>query len=373
MKVYVVNHTKMKYNKRIITVTCMFLWHCVLAGAQVITGVICDKDTKLPVSNVSVFLDGTSINTITNNLGKFELKTASIINTKLVLQHLSYETAVIDRPFAGLPDTLYIEERINILSEVSVVADRFTRAQKMKAFREQFLGLSRAGRSCTIMNEDDIQIFYNMQTGRLTATSDKPIEVVNSYLGYKVDFTLMDFWVQYGSIVIGSVLNSGNAQTAFFAVVSSFSDMAPDNRRINQRRNNVYERSSNYFFKSFAYDALNENNFRIFNAPLEVDHRQYFATKDTLSQKMIHIIPGTDINKGIVFNNIFDSGSELSGRISVLYRRDVRSEIFFMTDSFGVDRYGNIDRIDSVWFDGQMGANRAGDMLPIDYEPTSAR
>ena len=368
MKVYVVNHTKMKYNKRILIITCMFLWHCVLAGAQVITGVVCDKDTKLPVSNVSVFLNGTSINTITNNLGKFELKTASIINTKLVLRHLSYETAVIDRPFAGLPDTLYIEEQINTLLEVSVVADRFTRAQKMKAFREQFLGLSRAGRSCTIINEDDIQIFYNMQTGRLTAWSDKPIEVVNSYLGYKVDFTLMDFWVQYGSSVIGSVLNSEYAQASFFAVVSSFSDIDPDNRRINQRRENVYERSSNYFFKSFANDVLSENNFRIFNAPLEVDHRQYFATKDTLSQKMIHIIPGTDINKGKVIN----SELELSGKISVLYRRNVRSEIFFMTDSIGVDRYGNIDRIDNVLFGGQMGANRAGDMLPIDYEPATA-
>jgi len=39
-----------------------------------------------------------------------------------------------------------------------------------------------------------------------------------------------------------------------------------------------------------------------------------------------------------------------------------------MTNSFLVDRYGNIDEIDKISFYGQMSELRAGDMLPIDYE-----
>ena len=342
----------------------MFLWYSI-TNAQVITGVVCDKDTKLPVSNVYVFLDGTSINTITNNLGKFELKTAPVINTSLVLQHLSYETTIVDRPYQGLPDTLYIEAKINILDEITVSPDRFTRTQKIRAFREQFLGVSRAGSSCKIINEDDIQLFFNMHTRKLSAFSDKPIVVVNDYLGYKISLILINFEVQYGSNL---TLNRNNVQTSILAVVSSFTDMTPNDSRILQHRDNVYEQSSNYFFKSFANDVLQNNNFRIFNN-FEIDYRQYFAIEDTLSQKKICIIPDTDINK--ISSHL--SESELSGKIYVFYRGNILSEIEFLTDSFLVDRYGNIDCIDKVLFSGQMGENRVGNMLPIDYEPRYPR
>ena len=352
----------MKFHQ-IIIIVIVLLWHS-LASAQVITGIVCDKTTKLPVSDVYVYLDGTFINTITNSSGRFELTTKSVINTKLVLHHLSYETTIIDHPFEGLPDTLYIKEQVKTIREVTVSAERFTREQKMKAFREQFLGMSRAGKSCTITNEDDIQLKVDRQL-RLFASSDKPIVVVNDYLGYTITFILIDFWVQYGS---STRLDNDYAQSSFFSVVSLFTDMAPDNRRIKRRRDNAYELSSNHFFKSFANDSLKEYNFRVFNKSWPVDYRQYFTVKDTLSQKLIIINPDTDIQK----KKEWYTGPKLSGIISVLLRRNllrqnVQSDIYFMTDSFLVDRYGNINQIDKISFVGQMAANRAGNMLPIDY------
>ena len=339
------------------------LWNC-LASAQVITGIVCNQITKTPIADVHVYLDGTSINAVTNASGRFELRPQSIFNTKLVLHHLLYQTAFIDNPFRGLSDTLFIAERSYDLPETIVSAAPFSRAQKMKAFREQFLGKTSAGKSCVILNEDDIQLTVNMQSRTLTASSEKPIEVVNNYLGYKVSFILVDFWVQYLRGVSMFNLNNDNVQGSFFAVASFFEDMAPDNRRIKQRRDNNYESSSNYFFRSFANDSITENKFRIFNRQLPVDHRQYFSTKDTLMQKMITIIPETDINKLILIN----LGQELTGVISVLNRKKIQTDIFFMTDSFLVDRYGNIDEIDKISFSGLMGELRAGDMLPIDYE-----
>ena len=343
--------------KKTITIVILFLWRCVV-GAQVITGVVCDEVTKLPVSDVYVYLDGTSVNTVTNNSGKFELVTRTVFTTKLVLHHLLYETAIIDHPFEELPDTLYIKEQVNTISEVVVYADRFSRKQKMQAFREQFLGMSRAGRSCTIMNEDDIYLYFNMQSHKLFASSDKPIVVVNNYLGYRISFILIDFWVQY----FEANLDYRSIQNSFFAVVSSFSDIAPDNRRIKQRRDDVYEKSSNYFFKSFANDSLYANKFVLYNNRIPVNYQNYFAINDTLSQKQIRIISDTNINRRAYF------GSKPSGLISVLYRNVVQSDIYFMTDTFRVDQYGNIDQIDKIFFTGQMGENRAGDMLPIDYE-----
>ena len=355
----------------------MFLWHC-FASAQVISGVVCDVTTKKPVADVHVYLDGTSINTITNAAGRFELRSRSVFNTKLVLHHLLYKTAIINNPFGRIPDTLFIQERLYDLPEFTVLADRFSRAQKIKAFREQFLGVTRAGKSCVILNEEDIQLSVNMQSRRLLASSDNPIVVVNEYLGYKVSFILVDFWVQYGFSFVS--LNNDYVQSSFFAVVSYFEDLTPDNRRIKRRRDNTFELSSNYFFKSFANDSLKENKFTLFNRQFPVDHRQYFSTKDTMMQTMISIIPETDINKvktsytdpsQASMTSVTDfnySGAELTGVVSVLNRRRIQTDIYFMTDSFLVDRYGNIDTIDKISFSGQMGELRAGNMLPIDYE-----
>lgn len=333
-----------------------------IVSAQVIKGIVCDYATKQPLSDVYVYLDGTSINTITTVTGKFELTSKSVINTQLVLHHISYETTFIEHPFGQLPDTIFIQGKVNTIREVAIHADRFTREQKLKAFREQFLGTSRAGKSCTIENEEDIQLRVDMQSRRLLAYSDKPVVVTNNYLGYKVTFILVDFWAQYGYSIVS--LDNEYVQRSYFAVVSSFIDILPDDRKIKRRRDKVFEQSSNHFFKSLAQGDLKENNFKVFNKSLAVDPYQYFAINDTLTQKRITIIPNTGIPKV----KSFYTGPKLSGIFNVLQRNKIQSDIYFMTESFLVDGYGNIDQIDKISFKGKMGENRAGDLLPMDYE-----
>jgi len=332
------------------------------ANAQIIRGIVCDKDTKEPVPYVYVYFDGTSINTLTDTLGRFRLVTKSVINAKLVIQHMAYQPLIVEHPFSNLPDTLFIEEKLNPLEElsISVKPDRFTRKQKLQAFRDQFLGLTSAGRSCTILNEDDIHLAYNESTRRLRASADVPIEVINSYLGYKVLFTLMDFWAEYRY----NDLSRNYLSKTFFSTVSSYTDLNINNKRIKQHRDDVYKNSTKYFFKCFVDNSLENNGFEIYNKGLKFNLGEYFAIIDTLSQKKIIILPNTDINK----NNVFSSEVPCAV-ISVFYRVADKSDVYFMTDSLMVDRYGNIDRSEKVLFTGQMGESRAGDLLPINYEP----
>ena len=330
---------------------------------QRIKGFVCDKETKEPVPYVYVYFDGTSINTLTDTLGRFKLATKSMINAKLVIQHMTYQPLIIDPPFENLPDTLFIVEKLNPLNEVSISVkpDHFSREKKMKAFREQFLGLTNAGRSCIIMNEDDINLAYNLNTRRLLASSNVPIVVQNNYLGYKVVVTLLDFWAEYRSVS----LNKNDLWKSFFSTLSSFSDLNFNNKRkIKQHRDEVYKNSPTYFFKSFVNNSLEKDGFEVYNNGLKFNVNQYFELKDTLSKKEIIILPNTDINK----NQVFFEG-EPKAVISVSYRFDNKSDIYFMTDSLLVDHYGNINHIDKVFFTGQMGECKAGDLLPIDYEP----
>ena len=98
---------------------------CIQANAQTLTGVVYDNETKQPIPDVYVFIGGTQIIDITTNSGQFSLTIQQmIVNPKLVLSHISYNTLIIDDPFNNLPDTIYMEEQVNALEEVTVSARR---------------------------------------------------------------------------------------------------------------------------------------------------------------------------------------------------------------------------------------------------------
>ena len=358
----------MKSLKKVVIITIVILSY-IQINAQTLTGVVYDKTTKESIHGVYVYLDGTSMVEVTDNSGKFTLSVRQMINTRLVLRHVAYHTVIIENPFVHIPDTIYMEERPNTLSEV-VVRPQFTRQQRLRAFREQFLGTTQAGRSCKIVNEDDIQTGFNLATNTLFASSDKPIEVVNDYLGYRILFDLVDFQVQYSNIT----LDRDKVVQSYFAVATSFVDLRPNNRRIKRRRDEVYANSSAFFFKNLANNTLDESGFRIYKGGLRTDYRQHFTIEDTLSLKMIRLLP---IDYQVHFRTDSvqtirlmpeDFGKSQLSTFSVVYRRK-QSDIRFLTDALLVDQYGNIDKIDKVLFLGEMGRNRAGDMLPIDYEP----
>jgi len=341
---------------------------CIQINAQTLTGMVYDKDTKQPILGVYVYLDGTSIVDVTDNSGKFTLAVKQMINTKLVLRHLGYHTLIIEEPFNNLPDTIYMEEQFTMLGEVFVQADQFSRRQRLRAFREQFLGQTQAGNSCRIVNEGDIQIWFNVATKTLRASSDKPIEVINEYLGYRIFFTLVDFWVEYSSVT----LNSNRMQRFYFEVTTLFADLRPDDARIKRRRDDVYEESTRNFFKKFAYDPFFSSDisdnplFWVYENGAQIDFNLYFTIKDTLSQKIIYLSDAIsekeNPDNSLLIINV--SHRDPHNRYLRYY-----SDISFFTPNLLVDQYGNIDQIDKVVFTGLMSLKRAGDMLPLDYEP----
>jgi hypothetical protein len=398
--------------KKALIITIVIL-SCIKINAQTLTGAVHDKATKQPIEGVFVYLDGTSIIDVTTNSGNFTIPVKQQINTKLVLRHMSYQTVVIEEPFKYLPDTIYMEEQFNVLNEITVRADRFSRQQKLRAFREQFLGMTQAGRLCRIMNEGDIDIWFNMATNTLFASSDKPIEVVNTYLGYRVLVTLVDFWTKYS----GVTLNPYRSQQTYYKITTMFKDLSSDNVRIKKRRDDVYEESPRNFFKSLAYDTIFYPNlavssdyeiipikggvsvmpsantleppiFIVYKDGFKIDPHSYFIIQDTLLQKMIHI-PDFMLEKGNSDNFLlkfsvlhrekagemyYQQGNTISSGSSATIlvdngNKNYYSTISFFTDTLLVDKYGNIDKFDKVFFSGLMGRIRIGDLLPRDYAP----
>ena len=377
--------------KKAIATTIIILSCCCINAQIVFTGTVYDKDTNQPIPDVYVSFNRTIAYAITDDSGKFELTLAQRLNTQLVFSHIAYEMVIIENPFDEFPEEIYMEQRLNMLSDVVVsakvspeYADPFTRAQKLKIFREQFLGTTRAGKACIIMNESDIELRYDIRTNTLLASSDNPVVVLNEYLGYLISFSLVDFRIEYAvqlnwfepkysnpnffsrdasgrmvsspSAVEQSLIlsNSYNVQRSYYTVISSFADLSPNDIKIKKRRDEIYDQSSTLFFKNLVNNTLEESDFRIFEGrPRQVvDQSKYFTIDedDKLSLKRLRLIP--------------DAGSI----INVRYRNKL-SILNFHTDTLLVDRYGNIDQFDKVLFTGMMGDTRVGDMLPLDYEP----
>ena len=82
---------------------------------------------------------------------------------------------------------------ITALAEVKVQHSGFTRKQKMQLFKEQFLGRTPFGKKTIISNEDDLYFEYDKGTKSLKAFSEKPLQIYNSVLGYKISYELVSF------------------------------------------------------------------------------------------------------------------------------------------------------------------------------------
>jgi len=327
--------------------------------AQKLTGIVFDRKNQEPVAGAHVYLDGSSLYDVTNADGKFEIKETSILTLPLVVSHISYHTKVISSPFTSLPDTIFVDEKENLLGEVVVQAGKYSRRQLLNAFRSEFLGSSTGAKSCIIENENRIDLWYNSQTNTLSASCDEPILVHNRFLGYRIYVRLNKFEMEYTSRKFGV-----GQPVVFFECTTYFNDLAPSNKNITNRREFILEGSSRHFLyalenglsEHFGYGLyLNNNKF-------QTSVTECFTVIDSLGLKNVHV------NNRLKPKDIpVYQGLPYFGRINVK-RNLQQTELIFYTNNFFVNEWGYLSHTEDILFVGYMGALRIGDMLPADYE-----
>ena len=327
--------------------------------AQTIEGTVYDANSKEPLLGVVVYLNGTSIATSSDGDGNFRLDVTDRISTSLVFSLLGYESLIIENPFERHEKSFFLHEKSIILSEAVIVADKFSRVEKMKAFKEQFLGDSRAGRSCTILNEEDIVFKYDLVENRLTASFTNPLVIKNEYLAYHVTVDVQMFSIQYDRYT----LKKSHIKRVSFMVTSSFVDKNPFNLKIAKRREDKYSQSRRYFWKNLVDNTLEKANIKIYNGTKQTRSSLHFNIVTTPDRSIINIKPDADLNR--IRNGSIDTA--IYGIISVMYDNMFVSELVFMSDQISVDKFGNIENVDKVSFAGDMGKQRIGDMLPLNY------
>jgi len=292
---------------------------------QFVRGTILDKSDNRKIDFASVYINGTSTGTHSDQNGYFELGITKNVSLPLTISALGYYTVTLT-DFSSekkievllIPKTFELEEVV-----VSARATAKARKTNMKNFKDQFLGSGYNGQNCVITNDGDITFKNSGDT--LKAYASKPILIVNNALGYKITYYLDKFEYRWksktflyeGSAYFSEDMATGLTQKNFFE----------------KRRKSAYLGSRSHFFSSLWANSLHSNGFVIKNPEgtiinyedmviVRADFKKYLSGKSDLYIYYLSKYPLSWIHplKDNIFfdvNGYFDgSGIELSGQMA---------------------------------------------------------
>ena len=335
--------------KKIFIIILIFL--IIKSFSQVLKGKVSDQN-NVPLSSVNVFLDGTTIATITDNNGNFSIKYGAKSNSVLVISYLGYQTEYLSNIDTNQELKITLTISSSDLKEVIVTKDRFSRKQKLQLFKEKFLGTTPNGRKTFIENEDDIYFEYNEKQIVFFAFSDNPIVIINQNLGYKIYFELTNFEINFYKLSIKSL----DATRSFYAGVSRFEEISTTEKVIKNRQK-AYQGSQLHFFRNLTKNIWGKENFMLFLGKYQVDPNNYFSVKDENDYKVVTV---SKQERG------FNSDKYMAS-FNLLFNKKQQSQIIFETPTFQVDKFGNNSNIENIIFSGYLSEQKVGDMLPMNY------
>jgi hypothetical protein len=302
---------------------------------QVVRGIVLDKSGNRKIDFASVYINGISTGTHSDQNGYFELDITKYGSLPLTISALGYYTVTLTDFSSDKQIEVYLIPKMFELKEVVVSARSTAKARKtnLKLFRDQFLGSGYNGKNCAITNEADITFKNSGDT--LNAYASKPILIVNNALGYKITYYFDNFEYCWKC---KSFLYKGNA---FFS--EDMSTSLTSKNFFEKRRKSAYLGSRSHFFSSLWTNSLKSNSFIIKNSIDEIlnyedivlaGFKKYLSHKDNL---YIYYFSKSPI-----------SSIEL-----------IKNQVFF-------DGNGYFDG-SGVIISGQMAKQRIGDLLPNDF------
>ena len=134
-----------------------------IAYNQVIKGTVFDNKTKEVVYSASIYFSGTSVGTLSDQNGNFQLDISKYPSMPLTVSAIGYYSFTLKVISTGKPNLVYMNPKLFELNEVVVNARSHSRERQenLTTFRNEFLGTTGNAINCMITNEDDIRFKYS--------------------------------------------------------------------------------------------------------------------------------------------------------------------------------------------------------------------
>lgn len=331
----------MKLPKAFFFVAVFFI--CNNGFSQTLKGTVLNAKTKAPIESATIYFDNTTLGVTTNLKGEFTINYTNAIKSPLVISFLGFKKQIITDYRTRNNIVILLEETTEALNEVVIYTDDgLTRKQKLRLFKKEFLGTSSFGKSCKILNEDDIIMRYNKNEKTLTAHSKVPLQIENKALQYLISYDLMHFVLRFKSSNSLQVHAIGFYGTTYFRNSENIKTQKALRNRLK-----AYRGSRLKFMRALYKKDLTLNKFEIYNKSFKANPWDFFKIEP-----------------------IKDSGLKevtLNKKVNILYNKIEQSAIEFKVPSISIDFYGNYTDPQKVIFSGVMANQRIGELLPFDY------
>ena len=325
------------------------------------------------------------IGTISDTTGYFELDVKGNMSQPLIISFVGYINKNVSVKELSPYSVFKLEKRNLQIQEVEINSTKspMSRRKMLRIFKKEFLGKSLNTELCRIKNEDDIYLFYNIETEVLHASSRNPIIIINKGLGYQINYLLEFFrksesgikYKGYSSFrelpvknnrQLNSYIDSRNE--AYLGSILQFIrylynynisandtiyDLSEISQKINAYSQNLAESGydPNTIIKVISenkskiiFDFIHNDRFQLYDKNgdykscsdilVDVDSTRYLAKCDTLKVIYLGTLKKTQMVARLNFVEITKSG-------------------FYNPEHIG-------------WY-GSMAKNRVGDLLPSDF------
>lgn len=343
-----------------------------------VTGLVKDAETGETLPFCNVFINNTTISTVTDIDGKFVLSGLEPGPLELGFSFMGYvaETRRVTlNPGGTVTVNLDLKPFATELSDVEIKASRDkTWERDLRKFENLFIGIDDAAAKTTILNPWVIDFPAATEKGGFTAKAALPIEIENRYLGYKITFNLNEFF--------DSPTNYRIVGAARFEELASESEAEKSTWEKN--RAEVYRKSPMNMFRAILAGNYEREGFYLYgdkaggsaSSNMRSDVFANELGKSVVVYKADPLVAPTTPT-GQYFIN-------LKGRIEIHYQKgfaqantykDAPYPISWLEVAGGkvkVRENGMVMNPQDLIFSGDMDRKRVSNLLPLDYNAEKA-
>ncbi|MEY8761321.1 carboxypeptidase-like regulatory domain-containing protein [Chryseobacterium tongliaoense] len=380
----------------------LFLFIFPLYGifSQTIKGRIVN-DIDQPLSNVSIYLDGTKKATTSKEDGSFTLDLSAGTLGNIVFQKDHYETFSTDISEVLNKTLKVVLIKANTIEEVKIIPyTEEAYKNYINYFLDTFIGYDK--KNVRIKNQRSLKFSYDKKNKLLRVKAPTPLIIENKNLGYEIQYNLISYTVNFD-------LNMTNyTGTSFFKEIKN-----TDQVKLN--RMNAYEGSLLHFFRSVYSSEVSKEGF-IVNKIVKVPNPNY-PTEEEFNRLKVFTemiknsrdvkipedigdiirrknrekpyglaltkakIPESDYS-GKTGDQVFFSFKDMLQVNYMKYFYELKNRQFVKStvpvalssylhpegETFEVSKDGNISNPDLLINEGDFTKNKIENMLPLDYQ-----
>ncbi len=277
-----------------------------LFSQNIVKGIVEDENSK-PIAQAIVYVDGSTIKSNTNNQGEFTLDLPNGQYNLIVRADLFENFILGINSLDNKYYTIKLEPEVINLQETTVqVISKADWLYYYNTFLKLFLGSDKASQQTKIINSKDLRFRYDKQSKVLTATSKNPLIISNDYLGYDIEYDLIDFNVNY---------QTNYALTLGTALFTEKKTKSSPSKKWIKNREKAYLGSINHFIKSIYDNQLEENGYEV-KRLIRKENPEYekFKNEIALSKKIDGKVPPKIISYLINQKVPYDSLKIINGK-----------------------------------------------------------